>query len=385
MAGGRPTRAEVDLDRIAHNVTVLRRLTRPGTAFMAVVKADGYGHGAAEVAAVALEHGATWLGVAIPEEALALRAAGIGAPILVLGPILPHQAAMVVAAGARATVSGVAEARALGRAARAAGREPAVVHLKVDTGMGRIGLLPDEAGAERALQVAGQPGVSVEGIFTHFAAADEADKGYTRWQLDRFFGFLEVLARRGLKPAIRHAANSAGLLEVPESHLDLVRVGIALYGLFPSPEVRREVDLRPALRLVTAVAQVRTVPAGTRVSYGCTWQAGRDTVLAVLPAGYADGYRRALGNRAQVLVGGRRAPVVGHVCMDQTIVDVGDLSGVAPGDEAVLLGEQSGDRITADELAEHLGTINYEVVTGIGRRVPRVYLRGGRPAGPPRP
>ncbi len=366
-----PTRAVVDLGRIAANIRALRALCAPGVLQMAVVKADGYGHGAVPVARAALEAGATWLGVALTAEGRALRAAGIGAPILLLGSPLPEAAPEIVEAGLTASVCTAEFARALDRAAAAAGRV-AEVHLELDTGMGRVGVPAAEAVAFADF-LGGLPHLALGGVYSHLATADEADLGPTHRQCDAFEAALGALAARGVRVPLAHLANTAGTLALPRSHHGLVRTGIGIYGLYPSAEAPRAALLAPALSLVTRVAQIKWVAPGTPLSYGGTHVTPRPTRVATLPVGYADGYPRLLSNRGAVLVGGRRAPVLGRVCMDMTLVDVTDRPETALGDEVVLLGEQGGEAVTADELAGLTGTISYEITCGIGQRVPREY------------
>ncbi|MBN1138886.1 MAG: alanine racemase [Anaerolineae bacterium] len=366
---GRPTWVEVDLEAIAHNVRRIVEMVGPKVLVLAVLKADGYGHGAIRVARTALNNGARYLGVASINEGTALRRAGITAPILVLGYTPAWQARELVLHSLSATVFNLDIARALSRAAADLnGRVP--THIKVDTGMGRLGLLPDEV-LPFVLELQRLPNLALEGIFTHFSVAD-SDPDYTRWQLNRFQQVVEALAKAGIRPPLAHAANSAAVLALPESHLDMVRPGIALYGLHPSPEVRCPPDFRPALRFKTQVAQVKTLPPGSYVSYGNTYQTSGEQRIAVIPVGYADGFRRAPRHWGEVLVRGHRAPIVGRVSMDQTMIDVTAIPGVRQGDEAVLIGEQGNEQITAEEVAERLGTINYEVVSEILARVPRI-------------
>ncbi len=370
----RPTHAEIDLSAIAANVALACRLAGPETRVMAVVKADAYGHGAVPVAKVALAAGAAWLGVAIPEEAVPLRAAGITARILVLGPIAPEQADLVAAHDLDQCVSDQGQAEALDRAARARGRVLAL-HLKVDTGMGRVGLRPHEVRAV-AEKIWALPSVQLAGLMTHFAEAEAEEPDFAREQLARFAEVARDLAAAGIPAPLRHAANSAALLFLPEARLDLVRPGIMLYGYHPrGPRGGPEPPLRPALRLRTAISQIRDVTQGESVSYGRTFVAPRGLRVATLPVGYADGCGRLLSNRGQVLIRGQRVPIVGRVCMDMTMVDVSGLPDVRVGDEAVLIGRQGTDEITADEVAALQGTISYEVLCRIGPRVPRVYLR----------
>jgi len=368
----RETRAEIDLGAIRENVLLACRLAGPAAQVMAVVKADAYGHGAAPVARTALAAGATWLGVAAPEEAAVLREAGIPSRILVLGPIAPEQAELVVDHGLDQCVSDPAQADALDRMAGRRGKV-ASLHLKVDTGMGRVGLPPKEVRAA-ADHLATLPAIRLVGLMTHFADADAADPGFTHEQLARFEEAARSLRGAGIAVPLRHAANSAALLLHPGSRLDLVRPGIMLYGCHPRG-ARRPDDpvLHPALRLRTAITQVKDVPAGGSVSYGRTFTTSRDARIATIPIGYADGLPRLLSNHGQALVRGRRAPIVGRVCMDMTMVDVTALPEVRVGDEAVLIGRQGDEEITADEVAELAGTISYEILCRIGPRVPRIY------------
>jgi len=368
----RETRAEIDLGAIRENVLLACRLAGPAAQVMAVVKADAYGHGAAPVARTALAAGATWLGVAVPEEAVVLREAGIRSRILVLGPIAPEQAELVVDHGLDQCVSDPAQADALDRMARRRGRVVSL-HLKVDTGMGRVGLPPREV-RPAADHLARLPAIRLAGLMTHFADADADDPAFTQEQMARFEAAAQALREAGIADSLRHAANSAALLSHSASRLDMVRPGILLYGC-PPRRGRRPADpaLRPALRLRTSITQVKDVRAGDSVSYGRTFVASRDVRIATIPIGYADGLPRLLSNRGQALVRGRRASLVGRVCMDMTMVDVTALPEVRAGDEAVLIGRQGDEEITADEVAELAGTISYEILCRIGPRVPRIY------------
>lgn len=373
-------RAEIDLAAVAHNVRLLRRITQPRARLLVAVKADGYGHGAVEVARTALAHGATELGVAHLAEGLVLRRHDITAPILIFGHTPPQWADQLMANDLTPTVFSPTGARALSAAARLTGRR-LPVHVKIDTGMGRLGILCDPlrpAGAPEAvaelLEMARLPGIDLQGIFTHFAAADQLDLRPAQQQLDRFLDILNQLERAGLTIALKHAANSGAILQMPDAHLDMVRAGIAVYGLRPSREAAPpEVDLKPAMSLKAPVIHLKTVPAGTPISYGGTYTTPRATRIATIPVGYADGYRRSLSNRGHMLVRGCRAPIVGRVCMDLTMIDVGEIPEVAVGDEVVIMGRQEGQAICADDLADLLDTINYEVVSAITARVPRCY------------
>jgi alanine racemase len=378
--------AEIDLDAIAHNVRELRRITRPTADLIAVVKADGYGHGAEAVARTALANGARMLAVARINEGVELRAAGQRAPILVMGPTFAPFADQIIDHDLIQGVTGLDEARQL--AARAVKRNATIaVHLKVDSGMGRLGLLPDCAapGRDPALPAVAEvraltqlDGLRLTGIFTHFAAADETDKSFAALQFDTFQALLDRLTNAGIDVGTRHAANSAGVIDLPQAHLDAVRPGIALYGLYPSSAVARHtIDLRPALSLKSRILQVKDVPAGFPVSYGMTWKAPRDTRIATVAAGYADGIQRRLSNRGHMLVRGAEAPIAGRVCMDLIMLDVGAIEGVAAGDEAVIIGRQGEAEISADTVADLLDTINYEVVFTNLARVPRRYIGAG--------
>jgi alanine racemase len=376
----RPTWLEIDHGAIAHNVRRLVELAA-GRQLLISLKADAYGHGAVQVAQTALLNGASWLGVATLSEGVALRRAGIVAPVLVLGYTPAWQARDVLRHGLTPTLYSLEVARALSRASQALDK-PARVHIKIDTGMGRLGIFPDEA-IDFVRTAAGLPGIILEGIFTHLSVADGAtewEQAYTAGQLRKFAEMLATLRGGGIDIPLVHGVNSAGLLDAtvgfmagdrPLGQHTLVRAGIAVYGLHPSPGVRLPADFRPALSWKTQVAQVKTLPEGSFVSYGATYKTDAARQIAVIPVGYADGFRRGPHNWGEVLVRGRRAPIVGRVTMDQTMIDVTGIHGVGQGDEVVLIGQQGNDAITAEEVAERLGTINYEVVSAILARVPR--------------
>jgi alanine racemase len=381
------TWAEIDLAAYRHNIAELRRITRPEARFMAVVKANGYGHGAAEVSKAALESGADCLGVARLHEALELRDAGVESPILIFGHTPPEAVGTLLDHDLTQAVFTQESAEALATKAAAKGKDLRV-HIKVDTGMGRLGLLADEPRAEEATASAANhrfrevsaivdlPGLEVEGLFTHFATADHGDKSYAHRQLLRFSSLVEDLKQQGIELPLNHVANSAALIDVPDSHLDMVRPGIATYGLYPSAEVdRSRVRLKPVMEWKSQIIQTKNVPAGFGVSYGITYETPQPTTLATVAAGYADGLNRGLSNRGQMLVRGQRVPIVGRICMDLTLLDVGGVSDVGVGDEVVILGWQGEEEITADEMAVTLDTISYEIVSTITSRVPRVYLR----------
>ncbi len=372
MSTFRPTRVEIDLGAIRHNVGVLRALVAPAEV-LAVVKADGYAHGAVPVARAAVDAGATHLGVALVEEGVALRDAGIEVPILVLSEPVPEAAPEVVARGLTPVVYTDRGVEALAKAVAEAGAPPLGVHLKIDTGMHRVGVAGADATAF-AGRVAEHPELVVAGVCTHFAVADEPGREDTARQLARFAAARAELAAAGLDPHPVHAANSAAAIGFPESRFDLVRVGIAVYGIPPAPGVGEDLGLVPALSLRSRVAHVKRLRAGERVSYGLRYELPADATIATLPIGYADGVPRNLAaTGAEVLVRGRRCRIAGTVTMDQLMVDVGDLP-VEVGDVVTLIGTDGPESVTAAEWAERLGTIGYEIVCGIGPRVPREYV-----------
>lgn len=366
--------AEIDHGAIAWNVATLRRRLQPEARLLVAVKSNAYGHGAVEVARTVLQHGAFALGVARLEEGIALREAGIGAPILVFGPTPADCAEELLHHQLTATVIDGDGARGLA-AALPAGRRLAV-HLKVDTGMGRLGCCAQDPGQAQAVAVeaagiAALPTLRLQGVFTHFACADAPETGATVAQFATFQAVLAAMAQRGVQPTLRHAANSAAILNHPETHLDLVRAGIAVYGLAAPPGH----GLRPAMTLKARIMQLKEVPAGTTVSYGMTHRTSEPTRIATLCLGYGDGFDRAHSGIARMLVRGRPAPVVGRVCMDLTMLDVGRIPGVAVGDEVTVFG---GQEVTADSAAAAIGTIPYEVVTALTARVRRVHQDAAR-------
>lgn len=372
MATFRPVWAEIDLEAVRTNVRTLRALVRPA-ALCAVVKADGYGHGAVAVGRAAVEAGADCLAVALVEEGVQLREAGIDAPVLVLSEPVPAAAETVVAHRLTPVVYTATGIDAIAKAvvARAAS-EPVGVHLKVDTGMHRVGCNPDDA-VELAAHVVDRPELQLAGVCTHFAVADEPGNDYTAAQQRTFERVLQALRDHQLPTGVVHACNTAGALAVPGARYDMVRVGIGIYGLAPAPALAAAADLVPALAVKACVSYVQDLPAGARVSYGLRYETAHATRVATVPIGYADGVPRELSHHGgEVLIGGRRHPIAGTVTMDQLMVDVGD-QPVDVGDEVVLIGRQGGERITADDWAAAMHTIAYTVVCGVGPRVPRRY------------
>lgn len=377
----RATQAQVNLAHIAHNLRVFSvRLTQKKTGLMTVVKADAYGHGSVQVAKTALQSGASWLGVAIAEEGVALREAGIAASILVLGAPAFSDMEECVRYNLTQTVFDREHLRGIQHAARCVGKS-ADVHVKLDTGMHRIGLQGEEEICAFLEAAARCDNVRVTGVFTHFSNADAQDKDYTLMQGERFLRWLPFFRQR-YDNLLTHACNSAAIAQFPQFHFDLVRLGIGLYGYAPSDSIGALLDLRPAMRLRSEVVRVCSIKKGESVGYGCAFTAQRDSCIATLPIGYGDGYPRILSGRAQVLVHGQRARVIGRVCMDQCMLDVTDIPDVQPGDEAVLWGGQVydagggsafADCISADEVGAWAETISYEILLGVSGRVPRVY------------
>jgi alanine racemase len=377
VAEGRPTWAEIDLDALASNFRAVRARVGAGVAVMGVVKANAYGHGAVECARRLEAEGAEWFGVATPEEGFALRGAGLTRPVLSFGGFWEGQAAACLAAGVVPVVYRLDMAEAFDAAARAAG-VVADIHVKVDTGMGRLGVRFDEA-AEFAERLRAFGNLRVGGLMTHFAAADEPRRDcFTGEQLARFREGVAAFRARGHEPAFEHAANSAATFAHPEAWGNMVRPGGVLYGMWRDvlPPSVGEPGLRPVMSLRSRVTLLKRVHAGETLGYGCTYEAAREMLVATVPAGYADGYVRAMSNRGRVIVRGRFAPVVGRVSMDLTLVDVTDVEGVRVGERVTLLGEDAGLLLPAEDIAQTAGTLSYEITCGVSARVPRRRVRG---------
>jgi alanine racemase len=381
------TLAEIDLAALAHNCRELRHLTSPSAKIMAVLKANGYGHGASEAAKASLNNGAEYLAVAEISEAFDLRETGITAPILLLGYSRPCNVEYMVRNEIRPSVSTFTSAEMISMEGTRLNKK-VKIHIKVDTGMGRLGIvcdelvLPDSSKACRRevvgtiLKIASLPGLDIEGIYTHFANSDRADKSHARRQFAMFTDILDDLKKHGCEIRFRHAANSAAVIDMPETHLDIVRPGILLYGLWPSDEVdKSRIDLKPVMTIKSAVIQVKQVPAGFKVSYGSTYETTKRTSIATVPIGYADGYSRSLSSRGFMLVHGQRAPIIGRVCMDMALIDVTHIPDVSIEDEVMVLGKQGNEEVTADEIARLANTINYEIVSTVTARVPRIYKK----------
>lgn len=383
------TRRVVDLENLAHNIRELKRLSQ-APRFMAVVKADAYGHGAVPVAQKALEAGADWLAVARVSEAVELRSAGISAPILLFGDVREEHVDFLADHEIRITLTDLEVSRHLAGLAHRMGK-CLTAHVKVDTGMGRLGLYrwptgdsytdvatsyTDVAAVSGIIRDMGQmEGLRVEGLYTHFANADTRNKAHAEAQLRVFRSIIQNLESMDARPEIIHAANSAATMELPESHFDMVRPGIALYGLMPSDEMDTAgITLRPVMSIESEIIQIKSVPAGFKVSYGSTHVTSASTRIATVPIGYADGYNRRLSSKGIMLVHGERVPVVGRVCMDFTMIDVGHIDGVRIGDAVTIMGVQGNSAVSADEIARLTGTINYEVVAALTQRMPLHYI-----------
>jgi len=370
--------AEIDLNAIAHNVREIRKLTGSRVEMMGVVKADAYGHGVLEVVRTLLDNGVTQLAVSMLDEAIQIRKMGIDVPILILSYTDPARAEEIVENELTQTVFSFDLPQALSAASVKLGKS-VKIHIKVDTGMTRVGFMPGYNAVKNIIEIGRMPGLIIEGIFTHFASADERETDYTYMQFERFMSICTELGRVGIHIPLKHVCNSAGIIQYPEMHLDMVRPGVILYGLYPSREVdRNKIRLKPAMTLKANVIFVKDVEPNVCISYGRTFRTSRPSKIATIPIGYADGYTRLLSNKGRMLVNGEFAPVVGNICMDQCMIDITDLKHeVHTGDEVVIFGSQSGACISVEELAAQIGTINYELVCIIGKRIPRVYLKGG--------
>ena len=371
------TYAEVNLDAIRHNIDEVHKNIKEGTKVMAIVKANAYGHGAVQVAK-ALYDQVDAYGVAMIEEAIELRKAGIDKLILILGYTGEESYEDLVQYQISQTVYTWEMAEQLSETALKHGKK-AKIHIKVDTGMSRIGYQVTEEAADEMAQLSKLPHIIVEGIFTHFAKADEKDKEPTYQQIKLFRKMIDMLEERGVSIPIHHCSNSAGIVDIPEANMDMVRAGITLYGMWPSEDVdKTAISLKPALSLVTHVAYVKELPAGRAISYGGTYVTKEPRMIATIPVGYADGYARGLSNKGAVLIHGRRAPILGRVCMDQFMVDVTDIPDVKNEDEVILIGRDGDECITMEEVGGLSGRFNYEFACDLGKRIPRVYIHGGR-------
>lgn len=373
----RPVWAEVNLDNIINNIKEIKKNIN-GEEIIAVVKANAYGHGAVDVAPVLIENGADRLAVAMLSEALELREAGIKVPILILGYTDVAFSEMLINNDIEQTVYSLDYAKELSKKAEALGKI-AKIHIAVDTGMGRIGFLPNEKSVEEVVEISKLSNLRITGIFTHFSNADEQDKSYAHNQIEKFNSFINEIEKREVNLGLKHISNSASIIDIEDAHYNAIRPGIILYGYYPSDYINKDkLKLMPALSLKCQVIHVKELPKGEYIGYGRKFRTERDSVIATLPIGYADGYVRGLYEKAHVIINGKLAPVVGKICMDQCMIDVTDVGPVKVGDEVVLLGEDNGVKNNADDIAKMLDTINYEILCMIGRRVPRIYIKDGK-------
>mgnify|MGYP000853794334 FL=1 len=372
----RPTYAVIDMDAYYNNVRNIKKLVGD-TKVCAVVKGNAYGHGSRMMAPVAIEAGASYLAVAFMDEAMELRNAGITAPILILGWTPPEQMEQAVKNNITLTVFDYDTVFNLNEIASSL-RKTAKVHIKLDTGMGRLGYTDKNTAINDIERMEMLGNVEIEGLFTHFAVSDIADKSYTKMQFERFMDVVDGLSNKGIEIPIKHVSNSAAILDLPEMNLDMVRPGILTCGYYPSEEVRHILDIKPSLSFKSTVAYVKSLPAGCSISYGRVFTTKRDSIIATIPVGYADGFTRLLSGKAKVIINGEFADVAGRICMDQCMADVTDMGGVSAGDEVVLLGTQGDKKINANDIGNAIGSLHGEILCGISRRVPRIYIREGK-------
>lgn len=374
----RNVRAEINLDNLIHNISEVKRLSQGTAKILAIVKGDAYGHGARQMAKTMIENGVDRFAVAILDEALELRSDGIAAPILVLGYTQKERFKFVVANDIEQTIYSLEAAKELSLEAGRQGKEVRI-HVKIDTGLGRIGFKADESSITTIKEISMLPNIIIEGIFTHFATAQNKNKDFTIQQFERFYNICSKLEDEGMEFKFKHCANSATIIDHPNMYMDMIRPGSILYGLAPSQEVKLErINLQQVISLKALITHVKEIDVGESVSYNREFIALRKTKVASLPLGYADGYSKKLSGKAEVLVHGKRVPVIGSICMDQCMIDVTNIPDIKVGDEVVLLGKQKCEFISADEIAEKLEIPYTEVVSRIGRRVPRVYIKGGK-------
>ena len=372
----RPVWEEVNLDNLAYNMKNIRKKVNCKEIF-AVVKANGYGHGAFEVSTILLQNGATRLSVACLSEAIELRDAGITCPINILGVTPPTLFEDIIEYDIEPVVFSYNYAMELSKLA-AQKNKTVKIHIAIDTGMGRIGFKPTIESIEQTIKISKLKNIEIEGLMSHFCCADETDKEYTNYQFQQYEWFSNKLMEKNISIPIRNIANSAAIMDLPNTHLDGVRPGIIMYGYYPSAQVNKEnLDIRPVMSLKANIVYIKTLQAGEYIGYGRKFKTKRDSIIATLPLGYADGYTRLLSNKAKVIINGQFAPIVGNICMDQCMVDVTDICGVKLGDEVILMGSDGNLKYDADDIASILGTINYEVICMLSRRIPRVYIKEG--------
>lgn len=372
----RPVWEEINLDNLVHNIKHIRKICNSNE-IMAVVKADAYGHGAIDIVPELLENGADSCAVAVISEAVELRKVGVEVPILILGFTSPAHINEILKYDVQQTVFSYEYAELISREA-VQNYKTAEIHICVDSGMGRIGFLPNKKSIEDVYKISELPNIKIEGVFSHFSVSDEEDKSFSYDQARKFDEFCEELVHLGIKFEKKHIGNSAAVMDLPDFHYDAVRPGIVLYGYYPSKEVNmNKLYLKPVMQLKTNIVHLKKVPKGFSVGYGRSFITDRESIIATLPVGYADGYTRALKGKAKVIVNDNFAPVIGKICMDQCMIDVTDIKDVEVGNEVVLIGNSGEKKFDADDIAEAIGTINYEVICMISRRVPRVYIKDG--------
>lgn len=373
----RPVWAEIDLDAIAYNMRNIKKLAQ-NKDVIAVVKADCYGHGALDVVPTLLENGASRLAVAVLTEAIELRNNNITAPIMILGYTPEYLFEEVVNYDIEQTVYDLEYAKKLSHLAIKFNKK-AKIHIAIDTGMGRIGFIPNEKAIRDIKKIYNLKGLDVIGIFTHFSTSDETDKEYTNEQFNKFTSFIDMLSKVGVKIPIKHISNSGAIIDMPKTYLDSVRAGIILYGYYPSDEINKDnIKLKPALTLKASLTRVQELDINSYISYGKTFKTERKSIIATLPIGYADGYSRLLAPGAKVIINGKFAPIIGRICMDQCMIDVTNIDDIHVGDEVIILGEDGNLKLTANDLAKSMGTINYEILCMLKYRIPRVYMKNGK-------
>lgn len=369
----RPVWAEINLDHLKHNIHAIKNIVKKDTIVCAVIKADGYGHGAAEIAKTLLENGADRIAVATLSEAVALRKSGYEVPIMVLGYTPEHQGELILDNNITQTVYSYDQALEFSNAAKQKNQKM-TLHLKIDTGMSRLGFQPNEEAIHDIKKIFNLPNLTIEGIFTHFAAADDRDKAYTYQQFHTFMDFVKKLEQEGCPIPIKHVSNSAAIMDLPEMNLDMVRPGIILYGLYPSDDVdKSRIELKQVMELKAKISHVKTLTKDRGISYGLKYTTSGDEKIITMPIGYADGYTRMMSGKAEAIVKGKKIPLVGRICMDQCMANATGLD-VEPGDEVTLYSNDRESGLSIDDIANKLGTINYEIVCMLGKRVPRVYM-----------
>ena len=378
LSNVRPTYLEINLDNLAHNFREIERLVKKDTLVMPIIKANAYGHGSMELANLYKEMGVKKLGVSLLNEGLELRKAGIEGQILILNYTPSFQMNLVVEYNLTQTIYRLEDAIALSNEAKKANKSMKI-HIKIDTGMSRLGFLPNQESVEEIKKIRDLENIEVEGIYTHFAKADEEDKSFTKTQYERFTQMVNELEKNGVDIPIKHVSNSAAIIDLPEYNLDIVRPGIILYGYYPSDEVMKDrIDLKPAMTLKALISNIKTVPKDTGISYGHLFTTKKESKIATIPIGYADGYTRILTGKAEAYVGDKRVPIAGKICMDQLMLDITGLEDLKVGDQVVFFGVGNPSYPHVDEVAKKLGTINYEIICMMGRRLPRVYIKQGK-------